>query len=143
MVVARDDDVTNIEVGDHVLVHEAPLGGSGFWAEQVLVVATHLAKRPAALNIAFAGGLAVAGLTALQALDALELGVAGRVLITGGSGTTGAIAVQLAAQAGAEVIATAAPRHAVRLRRLGASNIVDSHKSDWAQSSTGGSMRYW
>lgn len=131
--------VIAVVVGDAVLVHEAPLpGGSGFWAEKVLVTAAHIAARPAALDVVRAGGLPVSGLTALQALEDLEVRSGSRLLITGGSGTTGSVAVQLAAQAGAEVTATAAPRHADRLRRLGATQVIDSHRGDWVQGVLGG-----
>jgi NADPH:quinone reductase-like Zn-dependent oxidoreductase len=132
-VAAVGPDVTNVVVGDLVLTHAAPLpGGSGLWAEQALVTAAHLARRPAALDPVLAGGLPVAGLTARQALDQLAVFVGTRLLITGASGSTGTIAVQLAVHDGATVIATAAARHADRLRALGAAHIVDSHAPDWA-----------
>ena len=79
-----------------------------------------------------AGVLPVPGLTARQALDQLDVGANTRLLITGGSGTTGGLALQLAAQAGAHVVATAAPHHHDRLRRLGAVDVLDSHDADWA-----------
>jgi len=132
-VTAVGEDVIGITVGDAVLVHEAPLpGGSGFWAQQVLVNAGHLAARPADLSPLLAGALPVAGLTALQALRQLGVDASTRLLITGASGVTAAIAVQLAAQLGANVVATAAALHAERLRRLGAAEVVDSHATDWA-----------
>jgi len=132
-VTAVGEDVIGITVGDAVLVHEAPLpGGSGFWAQQVLVNAGHVAARPADLSPLLAGALPVAGLTALQALRQLGVDASTRLLITGASGVTAAIAVQLAAQLGANVVATAAALHAERLRRLGAAEVVDSHATDWA-----------
>ncbi|MGW5466259.1 alcohol dehydrogenase catalytic domain-containing protein [Streptomyces sp. NPDC003996] len=43
--------VQGISVGDRVVAHEAPLpGGSGFWAEQVLVAAAHTAPSPTNWN---------------------------------------------------------------------------------------------
>jgi NADPH:quinone reductase-like Zn-dependent oxidoreductase len=133
-VAAVGEDVTSVAVGDAVLAHEAPLpGGSGFWAEHVLVAASHVVRRPAELDVVLAGGLPVAGLTARQALHELMVGSGSRLLITGASGATGSLAVQLAAQSGAEVVATAAPRHADRLRQLGAADVVDSHANSWAQ----------
>jgi NADPH:quinone reductase-like Zn-dependent oxidoreductase len=132
-VVAVGPDVTDVAVGDLVLTHAAPLpGGSGLWAEQALVTAAHLAGCPAMLEPVLAGGLPVAGLTARQALDWLGVSAGTRLLITGASGPTGTIALQLAVRDGATVIATAAARHADRLRALGAEQIVDSHAADWA-----------
>ena len=139
MVVAVGPDVTNVVVGDLVLTHAAPLpGGSGLWAEQALVRAAHLARRPAALDPVLAGGLPVAGLTARQALDQLAVSAGTRLLITGASGSTGTIALQLAVHDGATVVATAAARHADRLRALGAEQIVDSHAADWTDHLTRG-----
>jgi NADPH:quinone reductase-like Zn-dependent oxidoreductase len=134
IVTAAGRNVTDIAVGDAVLVHEAPLpGGSGFWAQRVVVDAGHVARRPASVSPVPAGGLPVSGLTALQALAQLEVAADTRLLITGASGVTGAIAVQLAAQSGARVTATAATRQAERLHRLGATEIIDSHAADWAE----------
>ena len=87
MVAAVGPDVTDVLVGDLVLTHSAPLpGGSGLWAEQALVTAAHLARRPATLDPVLAGGLPVAGLTARQALDQLAVSAGTRLLITGASG---------------------------------------------------------
>ena len=83
IVTEVGEDVSGIAVGDAVLAHEAPLpGGSGFWAQQVLVDAGHIAARPAGLSPVIAGGLPVAGLTALQALQQLKVDANTRLLIT-------------------------------------------------------------
>jgi len=132
-VAAVGPDVTDVVVGDLVLAHAAPLpGGSGLWAEQALVTAAHVARRPVTLDPVLAGGLPVAGLTARQALDQLAVSAGTRLLITGASGSTGTIALQLAVHDGATVVATAAARHADRLRALGAEQVVDSHAANWA-----------
>src|SRR3954469_19052006 len=139
MVVAVGQDVTDVVVGDLVLTHAAPLpGGSGLWAEQALVTAAHLARRPVTLDPVLAGGLPVAGLTARQALDQLAVSAGTRLLIIGASGSTGTIALQLAVHDGATVVTTAAARHADRLHALGAEQIVDSHAADWAAHLTRG-----
>jgi NADPH:quinone reductase-like Zn-dependent oxidoreductase len=84
VVAAVGENVGGIATGDAVLVHEAPLpGGSGFWAEQVLVDASHVARRPAGMSPVVAGGLPVAGLTAMQALRQLEVAANTRLLVTG------------------------------------------------------------
>ena len=93
-VLAVGAGVTGFAVGDRVLAHEAPLpGGSGFWAERVLINADHAAACPPGLDAAHAAALPVNGLTALQALEKLDLSRGQRLLITnGGGGTTGAAA---------------------------------------------------
>ena len=127
-VVAVGPGVAEVHVGDAVMGHVAPLpGGSGFCADRVLAAAAQMTPRPPALTPVDAAALPVAGLTAAQALDALALAGGERLLITGAAGATGALALQLAARLGAEVIVTASEAHAQRLRDLGAGEVIDNH----------------
>src|SRR6266705_1002252 len=84
-VLAVGADVDEFAVGDRVLAHEAPLpGGSGFWAERVLITAAHAAACPSGLDPVEAAALPVNGLTAWQALAMLGLGGGQRLLVTNG-----------------------------------------------------------
>ncbi|MEU9978744.1 NADP-dependent oxidoreductase [Streptomyces sp. NPDC051014] len=131
-VLAVGTGVTRFSVGDRVLAHAAPLpGGSGFWAERILINADHAAACPPELDAAHAAALPVNGLTALQALEKLDLSPGQRLLITNGAGATGALAVQLAAAQGIEVTATASATGAERLIGLGAREVVDYHDPHW------------
>lgn len=131
-VAAVGPGVTSPAVGDLVLAHAAPLPGhSGFWAEQVLLLAGHAAPVPAGLSPERAAALPVNGLTAYQGLDSLGLSRGERLLVTNGAGATGVIAVQLAVAAGVHVTATASPRAFDRLRGLGVSEVVDYHDPAW------------
>jgi NADPH:quinone reductase-like Zn-dependent oxidoreductase len=131
-VLAVGPGVRGLAVGDAVIAHEAPLpGGSGFWAEQVLLEASHLARRPVGLDPVPAAALPVGGLTARQALDRLAMRPGERLVVTGGAGGTGALVVQLAVRAGVQVTATASARNADRLRQLGAVAVIDYHDADW------------
>ena len=65
------------------------------------------------------------GITALAAVDALELSAQDAVLIVGATGGVGSFAVQLAAHAGATVIAPALPDDEDYLRGLGAAELLD------------------
>ncbi len=56
-----------------------------------------------------AGAAPLAGITAMLAIDALELSGGDTVLIVGATGGVGSFAVQLAARAGAAVVAPALP----------------------------------
>ena len=62
---------------------------------------------PDGLAPAVAAGLPVAGLTAQQALDELQVVAGSRLLVVGASGPTAALAVQLAHSRGADVVAGA------------------------------------
>jgi NADPH:quinone reductase-like Zn-dependent oxidoreductase len=133
-VVAVGPDVTHLAVGDPMLAHEAPFpGGSGFWAEQILLAAAHVALRPAALDPVAAAALPIGGLTARQALDSLRLKAGERLLVTGGAGGTGVLVVQLAVRAGLRVTTTASPTSAARLRGFGAEAVLDYHDPSWPE----------
>ncbi|MFB6784913.1 NADP-dependent oxidoreductase [Streptomyces sp. NPDC056352] len=132
-VLAVGAGVTGFAVGDRVLAHEAPLpGGSGFWAERVLINADHAAACPPGLDAVHAAALPVNGLTTLQALKKLDLSRGQRLLITNGGGATGALAIQLAGAKGIEVTATASAAAAERLLGLGAMEVVDYHDPSWS-----------
>ncbi|MEV5554781.1 zinc-binding dehydrogenase [Nonomuraea wenchangensis] len=100
-------------------------GWSGAWAEMRAVDTAELAVVPAGVDLGPASALPVAGVTALQALRRLGPVAGRRVLVTGASGGVGRFAVQLAARAGAHVVASAgSPARAQGLRELGAAEIV-------------------
>lgn len=133
-VTATGPDETEFRAGDLVLVHEAPLpGGSGTWAERVLVRSAHVARVPENLAPEIAAALPVAGLTAQQALDELQVGATTRLLVVGASGPTASLAVQLAHLRGADIVAGAGPARADQLRAFGASEVIDTHVDGWAQ----------
>lgn len=78
---------------------------AGGWAQRRVAATGNVAVLPDAVGFADAAALPVAGVTALQSLRALGPVVGRRVLVTGASGGVGRFAVQLAARAGAHVIA--------------------------------------
>jgi NADPH:quinone reductase-like Zn-dependent oxidoreductase len=99
----------------------------------VLIRSEHAAPCPPTLDPVQAAALPVNGLTAAQAVAWLGLGSGQRLLVTNGSGATGALAVQLAAAAGVRVTATASPGSGHRLRRLGVAEVLDYHDPHWPQ----------
>jgi NADPH:quinone reductase-like Zn-dependent oxidoreductase len=117
--------VTDVEVGDNVFGLIA-FDREGAAAEFVAVPAADLAPKPQTLSHAFAAALPLAGLTALQAVvdhAAVQPGEA--VLVLGGPGAVGILAVQLAAMAGADVTATVRSDAGDLLRDLGAKRVID------------------
>jgi NADPH2:quinone reductase len=100
-------------------------GWAGGWGRRRAVDVAELAVLPDAVSHAAAAALPVAGVTALRALRRLGSVVGRRVLVTGASGGVGRFAVQLAARAGAEVIASVGSvQRGQGLRELGAASIV-------------------
>ncbi|MFF9869862.1 zinc-binding dehydrogenase [Streptomyces sp. NPDC013953] len=79
---------------------------SGAFAERVAIDTGAIAEVPEGLDLAKAVALPVAGVAALRSLRAAGSGPGRTVLITGASGGVGRFAAQLAARAGAHVIAS-------------------------------------
>ena len=99
--------------------------GAGGWAERRAVPTENLAVLPDSVDFGPAAALPVAGVTALQSLRALGSVVGRRMLITGASGGVGRFAVQLAARAGAHVIAAVgSTARGAGLKALGATEVV-------------------
>ena len=97
----------------------------GGWAQRRAVATENIAVLPDSVDFGTAAAVPVAGVTALQALRALGPIVGRRVLITGASGGVGRFAVQLAARAGAHVIAAVgSPARGAGLAELGADDVV-------------------
>ncbi|MGI5372505.1 zinc-binding dehydrogenase [Streptomyces iakyrus] len=101
VVVRAAADGTGPAVGTRVVAL-----ASGAFAERVAIDVGALAEVPKGLDLAKAVALPVAGVAALRSLRAAGLGPDKRVLVTGASGGVGRFAVQLAARAGAHVIAS-------------------------------------
>ncbi len=131
---ARED----VAVGDEVLgfVTSAPPLHEGTFAELVAGSASRLvlARRPASLSWEVASAIPLAGSTALDAVDAVKPGPGDTVLVVGATGGVGSFAVQLAAQRGATVIATArAGDEDGFVRSLGAADTIDYTTGDVAE----------
>lgn len=108
-------DGVPVEVGDEVLG-----SGSGTVAERALASAANLARRPPSVPVEVAGSLNVSGLTAVSCLRTVPLAAGDTVLVGGASGAVGLVVCQLAVEAGARVIGTAAERNHDVVRGLGA-----------------------
>ena len=99
--------------------------GSGAWAELIAAPVEALAVLPDAVTFAQAATLPVAGLTALHGLEKAGSLLERKILITGGTGGVGHMAIQIARAAGARVIATArSEEKAAVVRGAGAHEIL-------------------
>lgn len=124
-VAALGEGVDGFAVGEAVIGF-LPMTEDGAAAEYALAPAEALVAAPASIPLEDAAGLPSVGLTAWQALfDDAGLRAGQRVLIVGAGGAVGGYAVQLAAQAGAHVIATASPRSRESITASGAHEVVD------------------
>jgi NADPH:quinone reductase len=134
VVVAKGARVRRFRLGDRVYAYDAENPAGGFYADYVAVDEGKAARVPHRLDDLQAGAGAVTGLTAHQGVDgALEVRKGETVLIFGGSGAVGTLAVQFAKRHGARVLATASGRRATALvRRLGADAVIDARSGDVA-----------
>jgi NADPH:quinone reductase len=105
-----------VAVGDEVIAFRV----SGGYAAELVVPARSLVPKPPDLGWAEASGLMLAGATAWHALVATAVGPADTVLVHGGAGGVGLMAIQLAAARGATVVGTASPARQGLLREFGA-----------------------
>lgn len=107
-------------------VGDAVLGfGIAAWAERVVVKAEGVVARPAGLDAIDAGGVGVAGITALQALTRAGVERGQRILVNGASGGVGTFAVQIGKLLGAHVTATTSTRNLALVARIGADDVID------------------
>ncbi|MFN9636381.1 MAG: zinc-binding alcohol dehydrogenase family protein [Synechococcaceae cyanobacterium] len=133
-VLAIGDAVRGFAAGDRVWC-AGDIGRPGGNAERLAVDARLCSHRPASLGAAEAAALPLTALTAWDSLfERLARAAAGAdagrsLLILGGAGGVGSIAIQLARAAGLRVIASASrPESAAWVRQMGADSVVDHHR---------------
>lgn len=118
-------DVTRFDVGDEVYGLTGGVGNSqGSLAEYAAVDADLLARKPARLSMTEAAALPLAAITAWEGLvDRAGVHAGQTVLVHGGAGGVGHVAVQLAIARGATVFAAGSAQDLEAIRSLGAEPI--------------------
>jgi NADPH2:quinone reductase len=130
-VVAQAPDGAPVSAGDEVFGAVGGMViGEGSWAELVTVAVGDVAVKPASLDHVAAAGVATAGLTALQALEAAALDDGAMLLVVGATGGVGSYATQLAALRGIRVVAVSRGENAAYARELGAAETIDYTTGD-------------
>lgn len=121
-VLANGAGADRFAVGDRVMA----ICGGGGQAEQIVVPESLLLTVPDGVDLVAAGGFPEVFSTAQDALfTQADLCEGQTVLISGAAGGVGTAAVQLAAVAGARVVATVRnPDHHDRVRELGAHEVI-------------------
>jgi NADPH:quinone reductase-like Zn-dependent oxidoreductase len=115
-------DVTAYVPGDAVF----GISGMGSYAEHLAVKPATMTRKPSNLSFEEAASVPVAAQTAWQGIFTQgHLDRGQTILIHGGAGAVGGYAVQLAAHAGATVIATASGDDEPYLISIGASRVID------------------
>jgi NADPH:quinone reductase-like Zn-dependent oxidoreductase len=133
-VLEVGSEVTRFSVGDEVFGI-----GTATFAEYAAAKADKLAHKPATMSFEEAAVVPISALTALQGLrQAGRLEAGQQVLVLGASGGVGSFAVQLATSYGAEVTGVCSPAKADFVRSLGAEQVLDHTRDDFAD----GTRRY-
>ena len=98
------------------------------------VKAAIIAKKPDGLSHVNAAAVALAGLTALSAIEGtLKLQAGETILIQGGAGGVASFAIQLAKHIGARVITTTSAANRDYVHDLGADEIIDYNAQDFTK----------
>ena len=141
-VAAVGPGVRDLEVGDEVFGMIGGVGGvQGSLAEYAAVDTSLLARKPAQWSMAEAAALPLSVITAWEGLvDRAAVREGHRVLVHGGAGGVGHVAVQLAAARGARVWATGSQHQAEIIHGLGAVPIDyrTTPVDDYVEQHTGG-----
>jgi NADPH:quinone reductase-like Zn-dependent oxidoreductase len=133
-IAAIGSGVTGFTVGQPVFGY-----GEGTLAEYLVRPADAVVLKPERVTFEQAAGVAVAGLTALQAIrDKAQVRSGQHVLIVGAAGGIGTFAVQIAKALGAEVTGVQSTGALDLVRSIGADRVVDYTKEDF----TAGGARY-
>ncbi|MBU0911318.1 MAG: zinc-dependent alcohol dehydrogenase family protein [Gammaproteobacteria bacterium] len=130
-VVATGPSITHFTVTDRVYGMTGGVAGQqGSLAQYQLVDADLLAKAPSNISLRQAAAMPLVVITAWEGLiDRARVAAGHKVLVQGGAGGVGHVAVQLAKAFGAEVYATASAKDADYIRSLGAVFIDYQHTS--------------
>jgi alcohol dehydrogenase len=101
-------------------------GGSGAFAEMALAKTDSIANKPKRLSHIEAAALPLVGVSAWRALtENIGLSKGQRILIHGGAGGIGSIAIQLAKYLGAEIATTVSANDKQFVQELGADVVID------------------
>lgn len=133
VVEAVGPGVTAFAPGDEVWYTPQIFDGPGSYAEYHVAAENIIGKKPPSLTHLEAASLTLVGGTAWEALVVRAgLRVGESILIHGGAGGVGHVAIQLAKAIGAKVYTTAREANFEFARRMGADVVIDYAKEDYA-----------
>ncbi len=134
VVEAVGPGVTAFVPGDEVWYTPQIFDGPGSYAEYHVAAESIIGKKPAALSHLEAASLTLVGGTAWEALVVRAgLRVGESILIHGGAGGVGHVAIQLAKAIGAKVYTTAREANAEFVRSVGADVLIDYETEDYVE----------
>lgn len=134
VVEAVGAEVTEFITGDEVYYTPKIFGGAGSYAEVHVADVDLVSAKPRNLSHTEAASLTLVGGTVWEAfVTRAGLRVGETILIHGGAGGVGTIAIQTARAIGARVITTARARDHAFVRDLGADEAIDYTSTDYVE----------
>lgn len=135
VVIDVGSQVADFKVGDEVFGQSYAFGGgSGAIAEYAVANAENIAIKPKEINHIQSGSLPLVGVSAIQALEQhINLTKGQKILIHGGAGGIGSIAIQLAKYLGTYVATTASSKDLEFVKGLGADEVIDYKSQDFSE----------
>ena len=134
-VVEVSESVTDFKVGDEVYGNGIIINkGSGSIAEFVAANAANTSLKPKSVNNKEASALPLVGTSAIQAIeDHINLQSGQKILIHGGAGGIGHVAIQFAKSLGAYVATTVKTEDIEFVKELGADEVIDYTKQNFEE----------
>ncbi len=131
VISAVGEGVAQSRIGEHVWLWNGQWKRAfGTAAQQIALPADQAVPLPDGVDMTTGAVLGIPGLTACYCVFSGGEVAGKTVLVQGGAGTVGLLAVQLAKWGGARVIATASGIGIERARNAGADAVIDYHASD-------------
>lgn len=138
VVAGVGESVSGLNVGDRVYGYASLVsGGSGSFAEFVAAAISTVAPAPQKVNFIQTAALPLVGASAVQAIEQhIKLQRGQRILIHGGAGGIGSVAIQVAKTIGAYVSTTAMADDRAFVQELGADEVIDYKKEAFEEKLT-------
>ncbi|MDM8536006.1 NAD(P)-dependent alcohol dehydrogenase [Desulfobacterales bacterium HSG17] len=134
-VKAIGKNVKHFQVGDEVF-GDLSEGGWGAFAEYICACENELILKPSSMTFEQAACLSHGGNLAVQGLiDFGKIKSGQKVLINGGCGSTGTLAIQIAKLFDVEITGVDSTEKLDLMRALGADNVIDFTKEDFTRNS--------
>lgn len=138
-VVEVDPGIKDFRKGDRVYGMASLLAGaSGAFAQYAVVPVGMVARIPSGLSMSEAAALPLTAVSALEVIDEkLKVGKGHKILIHGGAGGIGTIAIQIAKHRGATVATTVMGEAVPYVQGLGADTAIDFQKESFEKALSG------
>ncbi len=132
IVLRTGSAVQNFKEGDRVFGC-LPARNTGSFSEFVSCPENAMALAPRNIDLVSASALPLAGMTALQCIEAAKLEAGQIIFIHAGSGGVGTLAIQMAKAKGLRVITTTSSKNSKWLSELGADVVIEYDREDYLQ----------